>query len=139
MLLCLCRNEPNCWSNPNYTSDPQHAGCTYILPRVYAKLVAEVYVQNADLIQSRGLELVSGGLFAHDIGGSFSWAGDYMTQVYDMGPWYDDVRNAMRPFNLNCAQFLTVLSVFSARGHVACCACVGTGSRRIIPLVIHGQ
>ena len=80
-------NEPNCWSNSNYRNDPQHAGCYYILPRVYAKLLAETYVQAHDVITQKDLHLVTGGLFAHDIGGGFSPATDYMTEVYQQGPW----------------------------------------------------
>lgn len=80
-------NEPNCWSNSNYQNDPQHAGCYYILPRVYSKLLAETFVQAHDVITQKNLHLVTGGLFAHDIGGSFSPATDYMTEVYQQGPW----------------------------------------------------
>jgi hypothetical protein len=80
-------NEPNCWSNSNYRNDPQHAGCYYILPRVYAKLLAETFVQAHDVIAQKNLHLVTGGLFAHDIGGGFSPASDYMTEVYQQGPW----------------------------------------------------
>ncbi|HEX7604742.1 MAG TPA: hypothetical protein VF316_24155 [Polyangiaceae bacterium] len=80
-------NEPSCWSNPMYASDPQHAGCTYLLPRVFAKLMAEVYVKNAALLASKQVSLVSGGLFAHDIGGSFTTAADYLGEVYAQGVW----------------------------------------------------
>jgi hypothetical protein len=80
-------NEPNCWSNSNYANDPQHAGCYYILPRVYSKLLAETFVQAHDVITQKNLHLVTGGLFAHDIGGGFSPATDYMTEVYQQGPW----------------------------------------------------
>ncbi len=80
-------NEPSCWSNSNYQTDPQNAGCYYILPRVYSRLLAEVFAQGQSVITSKGLHLVSGGLFAHDIGGGFQPAVDYMTEVYDLGPW----------------------------------------------------
>jgi hypothetical protein len=80
-------NEPNAWTNSNYASDPTHAGGTYILPLVYSKMLAEVFVQAQGTITSKGLHLVAGGLFAHDIGGSFSPATDYATQVYQLGPW----------------------------------------------------
>lgn len=80
-------NEPGAWTNPNYASDPQNAGGTYILPRVYANLLAETYKQlnytaGRSILTDNGISLVSGGLFAHDIGGSFSTGMDYMLQVY---------------------------------------------------------
>lgn len=83
-------NEPNAWTNPGYASNPQNAGGTYILPRVYARLLSETYrALDADsLVGPNGAQLVSGGLFAHDIGGSFSTALDYMQQVYNQnGVW----------------------------------------------------
>ena len=80
-------NEPNAWTNANYANDPTHAGGTYILPQVYAKILAETFVQAQPIIASKGLHLVAGGLFAHDIGGSFSPATDYAKQVFDLGPW----------------------------------------------------
>jgi hypothetical protein len=80
-------NEPNAWTNASYASDPTKAGGTYILPQVYAKMLAETYVQNKATIASKGLHLITGGLFAHDIGGSFSPATDYAQQVYANGVW----------------------------------------------------
>ncbi|HEX8795919.1 MAG TPA: glycosyl hydrolase [Polyangiaceae bacterium] len=80
-------NEPNAWSNPSYADDPAHAGGTYILPQVYAKMLAETSLQNADTMGAQGLHLVTGGLFAHDIGGSFSPATDYFEQVLSQGVW----------------------------------------------------
>ena len=81
-------NEPNAWSNPNYANDPQNAGGTYILPRVYARLLSETYraLDDASLSEAR---LATGGLLAHDIGGSFSTAMDYMQQVYNQGDIWD--------------------------------------------------
>ena len=80
-------NEPNAWTNASYATDPTNAGGTYILPLVYSKMFAEVFVQAQSTITSKGLHLVAGGLFAHDIGGSFSPATDYAAQVYQQGPW----------------------------------------------------
>jgi hypothetical protein len=87
-------NEPNAWSNPNYANDPQNAGGTYILPRVYAQLLSQTYraLDAASLVGPQGAQLASGGLLAHDIGGSFSTAMDYMQQVYNQG----GVWNAMQ-------------------------------------------
>lgn len=80
-------NEPNAWTNASYASDPMNAGGTYILPLVYGKMLAETYVQNKTLITSKGLHLVTGGLFAHDIGGGFSPATDYAQALYANGVW----------------------------------------------------
>jgi hypothetical protein len=80
-------NEPNCWSNPNHASDPQNAGCSYVLPRVLAKLLAETYVANEAAIVSGDVSLVSGGLFSHDIGGSSSTSSDYLGELYAQGVW----------------------------------------------------
>ncbi len=80
-------NEPNAWTSASYSTDPTTAGGTYILPEVYAKLLAETYVQNEATITSKGLHLITGGLFAHDIGGSFSPATDYAQQLYASGVW----------------------------------------------------
>ncbi|MCC6558768.1 MAG: hypothetical protein IT372_38030 [Polyangiaceae bacterium] len=80
-------NEPNCWSNPGYANDPQSAGCTYILPRVFSKAMAEVFVRNEALFASGSVSMISGGLFAHDIGGSSSPATDYLGEVYSDGVW----------------------------------------------------
>ena len=80
-------NEPSCWSNPDWATNPQNAGCTYLLPRVFAKLMAEVYVRNETTLASQQISLVSGGLFAHDIGGSLTTGVDYMSEVYAQGVW----------------------------------------------------
>lgn len=87
-------NEPNAWSNPNYASDPKNAGGTYILPRVYARMLSETYraLDTAGLGGPQGAKLTTGGLLAHDIGGSFSTAMDYMQQVYNQ----NSVWNAMQ-------------------------------------------
>lgn len=80
-------NEPNAWTNSQYQSDPANAGGTYILPQVYAKMLAETYVQNKSTIVAKGLHLVTGGLFAHDIGGGFSPGVDYAQELYANGAW----------------------------------------------------
>jgi hypothetical protein len=80
-------NEPNAYSNPDYANDPTNAGGSYILPQVYAKILAETYLQNQGVIAANGLQIVTGGLFAHDIGGSFSPATDYFEAVLGNGVW----------------------------------------------------
>jgi len=80
-------NEPNAWTNPTWQSSPTTAGGTYILPRVYARLLSETYrklnTAGQSLLTDHDVSLVSGGLFAHDIGGSFTTAMDYLQQVYN--------------------------------------------------------
>ncbi len=81
-------NEPSCWSVDPSSVDPRFAGCTYFLPRIYANLLAETYktlnvYDGRRLLDDHQIALVSGGLLAHDIGGSFSPATNYMGQVYD--------------------------------------------------------
>jgi hypothetical protein len=80
-------NEPDCWGADTYRDDPLHAGCTYLLPRVYGHLLAEVYLRVRDLVDSGEVSLVSGGLLGHDIGGSWTDATGYMAEVYAEGPW----------------------------------------------------
>jgi hypothetical protein len=86
-------NEPDAWSNPDYRNDPQHAGITYILPRVYANLFAQTYRRlnggGNSLLDDYGIALASGGLFAHDIGGSFSTSMPYMREVYNETATWD--------------------------------------------------
>lgn len=67
-------NEPSCWSvDPN--GNPLNAGCTYIWPRIFANMLAETYKEciaqgGATFFSDNDVSLVSGGLFAHDIGGT---------------------------------------------------------------------
>lgn len=80
-------NEANAWSNPNYVNDPLNAGGTYMLPRVYAQLLSQTYRQlntgGQTLLDDYNISLATGGLLAHDIGGSFSTAMPYFQEVYD--------------------------------------------------------
>jgi hypothetical protein len=92
-------NEPGAWTNPNWANDPRNAGGTYILPAVYANLLAETYKQlnhynGRTILTTHGIKLVSGGLFAHDIGGSFSTGMDYMLRVYDQTAVWDALEAA---------------------------------------------
>jgi len=48
-------NEPNAWSSSGYADDPAHAGGTYIVPQVYAKILAETSLQNAGVIAAQGV------------------------------------------------------------------------------------
>jgi hypothetical protein len=88
-------NEPDAWTNPDWQTDPQHAGGPYLLPRVYAHILAETYLQcnwysGRTLLDDYGIELSTAGVFAHDIGGSNpNWynAYTYMVSVFSNGVW----------------------------------------------------
>lgn len=86
-------NEPDCWSVPP-ESNPLEPGCFYIWPRNYANLLAETYKQcvaqgGPDFFAAHGVALATGGLFAHDIGGSFSTSRPYMESVYGQTAVWD--------------------------------------------------
>jgi hypothetical protein len=89
-------NEPNAWTNPNYQSNPTEAGGTYILPRVYARMLSDTYRKlnsaGQALLDDHGITLASGGLLAHDIGGSFSTAMDYMQSVYSQNAIWNSLQ-----------------------------------------------
>lgn len=78
---------PNCWTNPDYLLDPQAAGCTYLLPRVFATMLAEAYRRNRALVDVGGVSFTSGGLLTDDSGPFFS-AEDYLDELY-AGPAWD--------------------------------------------------
>ncbi len=89
-------NEPNAWAfaDPAY-SDPKTVGGTYILPSVYANILAETYKElnyydGRSILDDNGIRLMTGGLLAHDIGGGFSTAMPYMQQVYNQDQVWDD-------------------------------------------------
>jgi hypothetical protein len=86
------------WNEPNHcargddhlsvcNSDPLHTGESFIRPDLYAKLLAETYAQNHDVITGQGLHLVFGGIYAHDLGGGPYIADDYINAVYSSGVW----------------------------------------------------
>ena len=88
-------NEPNSWSINPATNDPRFVGGTYILPSVYANILAETYKElnhydGRSILDDNGIRLMTGGLLAHDIGGSFSTAMPYMQEVYDQNQVWDD-------------------------------------------------
>ena len=90
-------NEPNAWASAdpnNPANDPRFVGGTYILPQVYANILAETYktlnhYDNRSILDDNGIRLMTGGLLAHDIGGSFSTAMPYMQQVYNQDHVWD--------------------------------------------------
>lgn len=77
-------NEPNCWSdNP---APGVYTGCSYIYPSNFAALLAHCHSQ-VHYYNHIAVQVVSGGLFGHDIGGFGSGpAGvDYLDSTYDTG------------------------------------------------------
>jgi len=85
------------WNEPNHCNAPDDhlticesmlpdPGATFIRPDIYAKILAETYVQNHDLIVQKGLHLVSGGIYAHDVNGDYV-ADDYLRAFYGNGVW----------------------------------------------------
>src|SRR5262249_48072316 len=64
-----------------------HAGGYYILPQVFAKLLSQTFVQAHSTITSKNLHLITGGLLAHNINGSFSAGTAYAEEVFQKGPW----------------------------------------------------
>lgn len=91
-------SEPNCWTNPDYQLDPQAAGCTYLLPRVFAAMLSEVYLRSEPLIKLGQVSLISGGLLAHDSGGAYAPGLDYIDEVYTLGVWDTFEANAGRRY-----------------------------------------
>lgn len=87
-------NEPSCWAqDPN--QHPLDAGCSYIWPRIFANMLAETYKEciasgGSTFFSDHGISLVSGGLFAHDIGGTNPSSGTaYAHDVYDQTDVWD--------------------------------------------------
>lgn len=83
-------NEPNAYTNPDWQTDPQNAGGTYVLPRVYANLLAETYkaanyYEGRSLLSRYCIELCSGGLLAYDN----MTAMGYMEEVYQQTAVWD--------------------------------------------------
>src|SRR5262249_2478455 len=80
--------------------NPTGAGGSYIRADIYAKILAEVWVQNYATIQAKGLHLVTGGLYAHDVGGNGVGyaADDYMTEAYANGVGSGFLQHYGRPY-----------------------------------------
>lgn len=77
-------NEPNCWNqNP---SPGVYSGCTYIYPSNFAALLTHTHTQ-AHYYNSINVQIISGGLFGHDISGfsSGNAGADYLDQTYNVG------------------------------------------------------
>jgi hypothetical protein len=82
-------NEPNACSSDSLAvceQNPPSAGGSFIRADILAKIMAETYVQNHDLIVAKDLHLGFGGIYAHDVGGPYA-ATDYIAEVMDNGVW----------------------------------------------------
>lgn len=91
-------NEPDCWS-VNPVTNPLNPGCFYIWPRNYANILAETYKKcvstgGADFFSTNSISLMTAGLFAHDIGESFSTSRSYMTSVYSQSAVWNAMQSA---------------------------------------------
>jgi hypothetical protein len=77
-------NEPDCWStNP---SSGVYEGCSYIYPSNFAALLTHCHAL-VHYYSSLDVQIISGGLFGHDIGG-FGWAQSgaaYLDNTYSIG------------------------------------------------------
>jgi hypothetical protein len=73
-------NEPNC-----YGSAPG-VGCTYIYPSNFAAMLTHCHSQ-VHYYNNIDVQVISGGLFGHDIGGfsSGNAGADYLSSTYDVG------------------------------------------------------
>lgn len=75
-------NEPNAWAqNP---APGIYTGNSFIYPSNFAWLLKHVY-EDTKSAGITGVTFVSGGLFAHDIAGSFNTGGQYLTDTYTQG------------------------------------------------------
>ncbi|WP_432797540.1 hypothetical protein [Poriferisphaera sp. WC338] len=93
-------NEPGAWTEADFRDDPQHAGGTYILPGVWAEMLVETELalrqsRRGDLIMKEGLRLVTGGLFAHDLGGGRKTGAAYLREVYEQADTWERYRTAI--------------------------------------------
>jgi len=77
-------NEPNCWSsNP---SPGVFVGCSYIYPSNFAAMLTHCHSQ-VHYYNNIPVQIISGGLFGHDIGGfnSGSAGAQYLDSTYNVG------------------------------------------------------
>ncbi|WP_437958227.1 hypothetical protein WME76_00300 [Sorangium sp. So ce119] len=82
-------SQPNCAVNPDVAADPANAGCTYVLPRVLAQILAQIRVRNEALFNAGELSLITGGLLVSDDAQVPSPPVDYLRELYDQRVWDD--------------------------------------------------
>ncbi|XXY44738.1 hypothetical protein WME91_32515 [Sorangium sp. So ce269] len=80
-------SQPNCVENPDYATDPENAGCTYVLPRVLAQILAQIRARNEALFNVDKLSLITGGLLASDDAAVPLSGVDYLRELYDQPVW----------------------------------------------------
>ncbi|WP_437609633.1 hypothetical protein WMF20_00350 [Sorangium sp. So ce834] len=76
-------SQPNCFEDPDYALDPENAGCTYILPRVLAQILAQIRIRNEALFNVGELSLIAGGLLASDDAAAPFSGVDYLRELYE--------------------------------------------------------
>ncbi|QQE12513.1 cellulase family glycosylhydrolase [Planctomycetota bacterium] len=91
-------NEPDSWTNPEYKKDPREAGGTYILPEVLAHLLMETRIslmdsKHGNWFKYKNIQLVLGGLFAHDIEGQHQPSVNYLRELYNQKSIWDSCIN----------------------------------------------
>ncbi|WP_437967819.1 hypothetical protein WMF04_00330 [Sorangium sp. So ce260] len=82
-------SQPNCFEDPDYALDPENAGCTYILPRVLARILAEIRIRHEALFNVDELSLIAGGLLASDDAAVPFSGVDYLRELYAQPVWDD--------------------------------------------------
>lgn len=80
-------SQPNCFENPDHALDPENAGCTYILPRVLAQILAQIRIRNEALFNVDELSLITGGLLASDDAAAPFSGVDYLRELYAQPVW----------------------------------------------------
>ncbi|WP_437654978.1 hypothetical protein [Sorangium sp. So ce1182] len=80
-------SQPNCVEDPDYAVDPENAGCTYVLPRVLAQILAQIRARNEALFNVDKLSLITGGLLASDDAAVPLSGVDYLRELYDQPVW----------------------------------------------------
>ncbi|WP_437714992.1 hypothetical protein WMF45_00405 [Sorangium sp. So ce448] len=80
-------SQPNCSELPDPALDPEHAGCTFILPRVLAQILAQIRIRNEALFNVDELSLTTGGLLASDDAAAPFSGVDYLRELYAQPVW----------------------------------------------------
>lgn len=82
-------SQPNCSEVSDPTLDPENAGCTFVLPRVLAQILAQIRIRNAALFNVDKLSLTTGGLLASDDAAAPFTGVDYLRELYAQPVWDD--------------------------------------------------
>ncbi|WP_437590139.1 hypothetical protein [Sorangium sp. So ce1000] len=82
-------SQPNCSELLDPALDPKNAGCTYVLPRVLAQILAQIRIRNEGLFNVDELSLTTGGLLASDDAAAPFSGVDYLRELYAQPVWDD--------------------------------------------------